>query len=266
MPILSHKADVGRIADIAVRKPVSAGLFSLGVEAVDVALGGGLRRGCLHEAYAPGVEDATSAVAFLAMLAVRASQPGQQIVWLREERAARRGGITYAPGLAELGIDPGQCLFIMASDIPALLRASIDAVRSRDVGAAIVETHGRVPQIDLTASRRFALAAEKSGATFLLLRSAIEPVPSAADTRWQVESAPSALMEADAPGAPTFDLGLLRRRGGPSGMRWRLEWNRDQRIFAEAPLSGAMVPVPARRPVEIGPFGSGTEEPLRRIA
>lgn len=266
MPILSHRADIGRIADVEAHKPASAGIFTLGAETVDKALGGGLRRGRMHEAYASGPENMASALAFLAMLAMRAAKPGQQIVWLREERAALRSGITYAPGLAELGIDPGQCLFILASDVTALLRASVDAARSRDIGAVIVETQGRLPQIDLTASRRFALAAEKSGATFLLLRSATEPVPSAADTRWQVESAPSALMEADAPGAPAFNLGLLRRRAGPSGMRWRLEWNRDQRIFAEAPLSGAVVPVPARRPVEIGPAGSGTEEPLRLIA
>src|SRR3546814_11674827 len=85
-------------------------------------------------------------------------------------------------------------------------------------------------ELDLTASRRLALAAEKSGTTLLLLRTGADPVPSAAQTRWSVASAPSRAFAANAPGTPTFDITLLRQRSGPSGTSWRLEWNRYQRI------------------------------------
>jgi protein ImuA len=98
----------------------------------------------------------------------------------------------------------------------------------------------------LTASRRLVLAAEQSGVTLFLLRLDAEPVPSAADTRWAISAAPSQALEAKAPGAPMFEIELLRRRAGPSGMRWRLEWNRDRLIFREPTLPGAM-PLPSSR-------------------
>ena len=41
--------------------------------------------------------------------------------------------------------------------------------------------------------------------------------PSAAETRWSVSAAASREREANAPGAPAFDLELLRWRAGPAG-------------------------------------------------
>ena len=76
---------------------------------------------------------------------------------------------------------------------------------------------GKCPALDLTASRRLALAAEQSGVTLFLLRLEAQPVPSAADTRWTVGAAPSRSLEADAPGPPMFEIELLRRRAGPAG-------------------------------------------------
>jgi protein ImuA len=107
--------------------------------------------------------------------------------------------------------------------------------------------------LDLTASRRLALAAEQSGATLFLLRLGAEPAPSAADTRWAVSAAPSEALEANAPGAPTFDIELLRRRSGPSGMRWRLEWNRDRLAFIDPALPGAVVSLSTGRPAAAQP-------------
>src|SRR3546814_15680394 len=77
------------------------------------------------------------------------------------------------------------------------------------------------------------LSAEKSSVTILLLRRDAEPMPSAADTRWQVRAAPSQALEANAPGHAALGIELLRRRAGPAGMRWRVEWNRDECIFRE---------------------------------
>jgi protein ImuA len=107
-----------------------------------------------------------------------------------------------------------------------------------------------------TANRRLALATEKSGVSLFLLRIDAMPVPSAAETRWQVAAAPSRALPGQAPGLPTFDITLLRQRSGPSGLDWRLEWDRDQRKFREAAVSGAVVPVPARGPAADGAAGS----------
>jgi protein ImuA len=71
-----------------------------------------------------------------------------------------------------------------------------------------------------------------------VLRVDADPVPSAAQTRWQVAAAPSLRLTADAPSHPAFDIALLRHRGGISGFETRLEWNRDTKSFA--PISGGV--------------------------
>jgi protein ImuA len=203
----------------------------------------------MHELYAADTDDGPSAAGLAAMLALRTVGRRAPLFWLRTDEAERRGGVIHAPGLIELGGDPDTLVLGQAPDAKALLRAAADAARCPGLGALIVEAHGKFPGLDLTASRRLALAVEQSGVTLFLLRLEAEPVPSAADTRWAVNAAPSQALEADAPGAPTFDIELLRRRSGPAGMRWRLEWNRDRLIFTDPALSGAVVPLPSRRPV-----------------
>jgi protein ImuA len=237
------------LASIAGRERLPEGdRFATGHRALDVALGGGLARGRVHELFAAEGDDSASAAGFAAMLALRAAGRQAPILWLGSDEAERRGGRFYAPGLAELGGDPDALVLAIAPDPKALLRGAADAARCSGLGAVIVECWGKCPALDLTASRRLALAAEQSGVTLIMLRLEAEPVPSAADTRWAVGAAPSQTLEADAPGAPIFEIELLRRRAGPSGMRWRLEWDRDQIIFRDPALSGAVVSLPARGP------------------
>jgi protein ImuA len=222
--------------------------IATGHYALDAALGGGLARGRVHELFAAEAEDGPSAAGFAAMLALRAVGRRSLIFWLRTDQAERRGGVIHGPGLAELGGDPDVLVLGQAPDAKALLRAAADAARCPGLDALVVECWGKCPALDLTASRRLALAAEQSGVTLLMLRLEAEPVPSATDTRWAVSAAPSRALEANAPGPPAFEIELLRRRAGPSGMRWRLEWNRDRLIFTDPALSGAVVPLPSRRP------------------
>jgi protein ImuA len=227
----------------------ACGRIATGHEGLDTALGGGLARGRVHELFAAEGEDGPSAAGFAAMLALLAAGGGSPILWLRTEESERFEGRLHAPGLVELGGDPDLLLLAVAPDAKALLRSAADAARCRGLRALVVECRGKCPPLGLTASRRLALAAEQSGVTLFLLRLEAEPVPSAADTRWAVSAAPSRALEADAPGAPMFEIELLRRRAGPAGMRWQLEWNRDRLIFREPALPGAMVPLPSRRPV-----------------
>jgi protein ImuA len=216
---------------------------------LDAALHGGLARGRVHELFAGESDDMASAAGFAAMLALRTVGRQRPIFWLRNDAAERHGGHLHAPGLAELGGDPDSLVLGLAADAKTLLKSAADAARCPGLKALVVEAHGKCPELDLTASRRLALAAEQSGVTLFLLRSGAEPVPSAADTRWAVSAAPSRALEANAPGAPMFDIELLRRRAGPSGMRWRLEWDRDRLSFTDPALPGVVVPLPSRRPV-----------------
>jgi len=223
------------------------GRIATGHLSLDAAMGGGLARGRVQELFAGGGDDGPSAAGFAAMLALLAAGRETPILWLRTEESERCEGRIHAPGLVELGGDPDLLLLAVTPDTKALLRGAADAARCPGLKALVVECRGKCPALDLTASRRLALAAEQSGVTLFLLRLEAEPVPSAADTRWAVSAAPSQALEANAPGAPMFEIELLRRRAGPAGLRWQLEWNRDRLIFREPAHPGAMVPLPSRR-------------------
>jgi protein ImuA len=216
----------------------------LGHDAVDAVLGGGLARGKLHEIVAAEADDAACATGFAAMLARRL---GGALVWLRVDGT---GGVLHAPGLNEIGLDPGVVLSVSTPDPPTLLRAAGDVMRCGAVGVVVIELWREPKRIDLTVSRQLILAAEISGTTALLLRIAADPVPNAAQTRWSVCAAPSSPLAANAPGLPALDIELLRQRGGPSGARWRLEWDRDQTCFRDPALPSAVVSFPARRPLD----------------
>jgi len=248
------------IARIESQRPAEAPrLVALGHARIDAALGGGLMAGRLHEIFAGEAADASSAAGFALMLATRLMQGKGAILWLRAEEGEARGGRLHMPGLAELGFDPGALILGVLPDTLALLRAAAEAVRCREIGVVVLEI-GRKPRaLDLTASRRLAVAAEKSGVTALLLRTEAEPAPSAAQTRWAIAAAPSVPLEANAPGLTMLEAALLRQRAGIGGLRWRVEWDRDRLCFREPALSGLVVPLPAGRPA-----AAGAGQPLRR--
>jgi protein ImuA len=206
--------------------------FTLGHTRLDAALNGGLARAHLHEVWPAASVDGASATGFALMLALRAGGRSGNIVWMAEDKGRHRLGALYAPGLAELGVDPACVLFVNAPDDTALLRAAGDVVRSPAAGTTVIvpSTPGA---FDLTATRRLTLFAERSGVTAILLRPADPQAPSAAMTRWQVAAAPSTPLEAKAPGAPAFMVELVRQRGGAPVPPVRLEWDRDGACFTD---------------------------------
>lgn len=240
--------------------------FATGHPGLDEALGGGLARGRLHELFADG-QEAGAGTGMALLLAQLAAGEGGSLLWLRGEGSARMDGTPYGPGLAAIGIAPDRLLLGVMTDTASLLQAALDGLRCPAMGAVMVEVRGRQPLIDLIATRRLVLAAEASGITALMARIGGDPAPSAADTRWQVAAAPSAPLPGDAPGHSAFDLTLLRRRAGPDGLHWRVEWQAQRHAFGEygaydrgdehdgretggdgTALSGAVVSVPAARP------------------
>lgn len=254
------------------------GRFATGHAGLDRAMGGGLARGRVHEiCCAAGDVGAGAAMALLlARLAGDEAGSGAPILWLRGAGAARTCGLPYGPGLAAIGVDPARLLLGMMGDEAMLLQAALDALRCSGLAALVVEAHGAQRRLNLTASRRLALAAEASGVTALLLLVDAPVAASAAESRWRVAAAPSPPLAGQAPGripgAATFDMTLLRRRAGPDGMEWRLVWNGERGGFEEesherddlghgghggggqadggerTPLSGARLPLPAGRP------------------
>lgn len=223
------RADSSRPARVAA----VAAIVATGAAACDARLGGGLARAALHEVYG-GPDDGGAAAAFALLVALRAGG-GKPLLWVGEDRGERRDGRLYPPGLGEIGVDPDRIVLTIAPDTIALLRAAADIVRCPAVGALVLAPQSAA-RLDLTASRRLAFAAAASGVTTLIVRTG-EPVPSAAQTRWRVTSAPSRRLAANAPGSPVFDVSLLRHRGGIAGFDARMEWDRDRRAFADPPRS-----------------------------
>lgn len=213
-----------------------------------------LARGALHEFYAGAQADGASLSAFVMMLAL-AEREGSTL-WIRHGEHDRETGVPHSAGLAELGLDPARILFMPAPDPASALQAGLEGARCPSLGAVVIELWGAVKAYDLTASRRFALAAGASGTRVLLARMAAAAHPSAAETRWQVRAAPSRAMAANAPGNPAFEMTLMRARNGREGLRYSVEWDRDARKLVSrppsvvaathvrrTPLFGAVVPV-----------------------
>lgn len=235
--------------------------WASGVASLDAALAGGLAYGRVHEVYAAEAEDAPAAAGFVAAVATGMADARRTIMWLRAARLAGRDMVLQANGWAEMGGVPDSMLLLHPPEEQALLWAAAEAARCTALGAVIVEGWGRMPLLDLTASRRLALAVEKSGVPLFLLRIDATPIPSAAFTRWQVASAPSRALPGNAPGNAAIALDLLRQKSGPCGLHWQLEWDRDQRQFRDAALSGAVVSVPFR-----GSAADAGARPLRQNA
>lgn len=231
---------------------------ALGHRGIDAFLGGGLKCGEVHEIFAANVDSAGSASGFAALCALRFctsrldQDPGKDdgegggtpLLWLRNQDAERRAGRLYAPGLAELGLDPATIVLAVVRDTIDLLRGGADAACCTGLGAAVIECWGNPSELDLTASRKLVLAARASGVAVVMLRPAAIPTPSAADTRWSVRAAASAPLAANTPGAPRFEAELLRRRAGPAGRSWLVEWDRDRQRFVEPAVPGAALPLP----------------------
>ena len=215
-------------------------LFTLGAQEVDARLQGGLSRAALHELFAAESGDVATASAFALLLALRLPEPKGKIFWIGEEKQERGAGRLYPPGLAGLGLDPSSIILVRTANMLDALRAAADASRSKAASAVIMEAHGGARMIDLTSTRRLSLAAAETGTLALLLRVDAMPVPSAASTRWQIRSAPSQAFPANSPGLPTFDISLLRYRGGIAPFEARVNWDPEQQTFHDAPLSGGL--------------------------
>lgn len=226
----------------------AADLILLGVASLDAPLGGGLRRAALHEIYPTGgLKDSAAAAGFGLGLALRAGE-GRPLVWVRQDLVGSELGWLHGAGLAAFGADPDRVVVVRAADQTEGLRAAREALRCSALGAVLLEVSGTRRGLDLTATRRLALAASQHGVPLVMIRLGAAPAPSAAMTRWSVATAASGPLEANAPGRPAFALTLLRHRAGISGRTWHVEWDCDRASFSDpAPLPRPVVSVHAQR-------------------
>jgi protein ImuA len=132
------------------------------------------------------------------------------LLWVQERMAIVEGGRIYPPGLGLC-----QLIHVEVGDARAALWAMEEGLRCSALGGVIGELWGDPRALDFTATRRLAVAAERSGVPAWLLRFGGRANLSGARMRWRVASAPSVPHPFDhrAPGAPAWDAELFRARG-----------------------------------------------------
>jgi protein ImuA len=170
-------------------------------------------RATLSELFAAHPRDGGWAGFLLAQLAT-----DKPLLWVQDRMAILESGRVHPPGL------PTQNLIhVEARDAKDALWAMEEGVRCSCLSAVIGELWGDPRPLDFTATRRLAVAAERSGTPCWLVRLGGVANLSGARMRWRLASAPSLVNELDrrAPGVPAWDAELFRARGHPPG-RWSL--------------------------------------------
>jgi protein ImuA len=144
------------------------------------------------------------------------------LLWVQDRMAILESGRIYPPGL------PSQNLIhVEVRDARDALWAMEEGVRCACLSAVIGELWSDPRALDFTATRRLAVAAERSGTPCWLVRLGGNADLSGARMRWRLSSAPSLINELDerAPGTSVWDAELFRARGHPPG-RWSIAHER----------------------------------------
>jgi protein ImuA len=141
---------------------------------------------------------------------------GKPILWVQDRMAILESGRIHPPGLPSRNL-----IHVEARDARDALWAMEEGVRCAALSAVIGEIWGDPRVLDFTATRRLAVAAERSGVACWLVRLGGNANLSGARMRWRIGSTPSLANALDprAPGAPAWDAELFRARGSPPG-RW----------------------------------------------
>ena len=149
------------------------------------------------------------------------------LLWVREAAAVVETGDPYGPGLAAFGLSPNGCIIVEARTSLDALRAALEGARCAALGAVVLEM---LAPIDLTASRRLKLAAEKSGVAIVLVRLGGHGEPNAAQLRWRVQAAPQA---SDQMRRTAFEMIVLKSPSGIDGRNCIVEWDHERRCFVQ---------------------------------
>jgi protein ImuA len=253
--VASLKQTIAAIEAACIRKgPASARVHvDTGIAEIDGALGGGLMRGSIHEILPRTGQDLGSAAGFAFGLAARAETAGAHTLYIQHDFTQIEVGRPYLPGLKLSGFDTGSLIYLHVPRAEDVLWAMSEALKCRGFAAVIAEFPAQTRVLDLTMTRRLALASQEGLGFGLILRHSAGIEPNAATTRWLVSSAPSVSDRFGGIGAPSFNLDLVKNRFGPSA-QWRVEWQSHERIFAIPSLSRGLAGTFADRPHRARPF------------
>ena len=146
------------------------------------------------------------------------------LLWVQDRMAILESGRVHPPGLRTHDL-----IHVEARDARDALWAMEEGIRCAALSAVIGEIWGDPRALDFTATRRLAVAAERSGVAAFLIRLGGHANLSGARMRWRIASAPSLTNQLDprAPGLPAWGAELFRARGHPPG-RWTIAHEADR--------------------------------------
>jgi protein ImuA len=144
--------------------------------------------------------------------------PAKPVLWVQERMAILESGRIHPPGLPI-----SELIHVEARDARDALWAMEEGLRCAGLSCVIGEIWGDPAVLDFTATRRLAVAAERSRVPCWLARLGGSANLSGARMRWRIGSAPSLPNPLDlrAPGIATWDAELFRARSMPPG-RWSI--------------------------------------------
>jgi protein ImuA len=236
------------------------GVVPLGAPDLDATLGGGLKRGALHEVRSDDADGPLAfgfALALLARLSLNGTghrpaphEPANHkpALLITTFDGAGEWGRPYGPGLAGFGLDPACLLIVEARRPREALWAAEEGLASRALAAVVAEVRGDPAVVDLTATRRLALRAARGNTAALLVRPGTADGLTAARTRWRIgpfiPAPPGSELPGSEPAAaftlppPAWTVALDRNATRPGG-HFDLVWNPHERTFAHAAAADA---------------------------
>jgi protein ImuA len=186
------------------------------------------KQGGIHEIKAASYRDYPAALAFaltaVAEAVVKANQRSL-VLWCLTKEAVREWGRPYGPGLCALGLDPSRFLIVEARTAQDAAWALEEGLKSRALIAALAQIEIKSPLV----TRRLGLAAQASATPCLLLSSHYQSALPGTLTRWRTAAKRSGLApyDANAPGAPSWQLTLERCRGEAGGRSFIVEFSHE---------------------------------------
>jgi protein ImuA len=138
-------------------------------------------------------------------------------LWVQDREALRRSGRPYRSGLPRSLRH--RLIHVAVRSAEDALFALEEGLRCRDLAFVMGEITGNPRALDMTASRRLSLAAERHGVPLWLVRLDAKRDLSSARQRWAVQStaSPEPRWNPAAPGTPTWQADLFRARRHPPG-------------------------------------------------
>jgi protein ImuA len=168
----------------------------------------------LHEFFCFNQEEVTSSSAFITAILSSRFRRGATAVWISPDHKI------FPPALKWFGVEPHQVLFLHVKKEKDISWAINEALTCSSLSAVV----GEMPEMSITASRRFQLAIEDAGVGCFILRRNPKNLLTTAVSRWHIQPLPTKA-EDDFPGLgfPHWQVKLLKVRNGKTGC-WNVEW------------------------------------------